>query len=101
MSTQFSTVEEAKNYAAAMTGVPPDTFMEVPDLKVADMGSILLDDPETSETIKQSIRDRLSAQKGFEFKDEKGIKLQIVIGLCNLLVYYFRQLILHRGYRRR
>ena len=59
---------------------PPDTFKEVLGLQVADMGSILLDDPETSEITKKYILDRLASQIGFEFVNEKGIKGQIVIG---------------------
>lgn len=80
MSTQFRTVEEAKGYAAYCAGVNVADFKEVSELKVGDMGSMLLDDPDTSDEVKKSIRDQIAAQVGFEFLNGKGQKVQIVIG---------------------
>lgn len=80
MSTTFGSTDEAKEYIAALAGVDPTMFEEVPGLKAAGMEVMLLNDPETSEELKQSIRDRLSAQKGFKFTDSSGQEIKIVIG---------------------
>jgi hypothetical protein len=72
MSTMFGSADEAKEYIAALVGVDTTTFEEVPGLKAAGMEAMLLNDPETSEELKQSIRDKLLAQKGYKFVDLRG-----------------------------
>ena len=82
MSTEFSSVEEAKSYVAICCELDPNklVFEEVPNLKVLGMDAMLLDDSDTSEEIKQSIRDRIDAQKGFKFQTPTGEEVKIVIG---------------------
>lgn len=82
MTTKFESVESAKNYASYLAGVNPETteFTEDPELKVRDVGSWLLDFPDTSEETKKEIRSKIAAQKGFRFKNKKGEEVRIVIG---------------------
>ena len=80
MSSMFNSVDEAKSVVAEMAGVDPATFEDVPDLHVGGMETMLLDDPNTDEAIKQEIRDRIAAQKGFKFTDSHGQECKIVIG---------------------
>ncbi|NQU77872.1 hypothetical protein HQ544_04210 [Candidatus Falkowbacteria bacterium] len=82
MSTQFNTVDEAKDYAAACAGVSPKktTFEKVEGLQVAGMEAMLLDDPDTSEELKQQIREKMNAQQGFKFTNHQGQEVKIVIG---------------------
>ncbi|MFA5070165.1 MAG: hypothetical protein WC528_02685 [Patescibacteria group bacterium] len=81
MSREFSSVEEAKHYAAAMAGLDPDkvTFEEVSNLKVSTIADHLLSDPKTPERVKASIRKRRKAQKVFKFMTPNG-EAKIVIG---------------------
>jgi len=82
MTTKFESVESAKNYACYLAGVDPKNteFVEDQNLKVRDVGSWLLDFPDTSEKIKEEIRAQISAQKGFRFKNKDGKEVSIVIG---------------------
>jgi len=72
MSTTFSSVEEAKAVVASIPGANLATFEEASDLHVGGMNTILLDDPNTSEKVKQEIQERIDAQKGFKFKNKDG-----------------------------
>jgi hypothetical protein len=54
--------------------------VENPDLKVADMGAMLLDDPDYPEREKERIRERSAAQKSFNFKNSRNEDVSIVIG---------------------
>ena len=80
MTTKFDSVKDAKAYVASIAGADPEAFIEVPELKVASMSALLLDDPETSDEMKQSIRDQMAAQKGYRFSNAHGIEVRIVIG---------------------
>lgn len=80
MSTMFESVDEAKAVAASMIGIDPASFEEDPSLRVGGMEVCLLDDPDTSEEIKQEIRARIDAQKGF-----KATKMVRKSGLSSVL----------------
>jgi len=80
MTTTFDSVNQAKRVVAGMAGVDPETFEEVAGLNVMGMEVGLLDDPETSEELKQLIRDKIEAQKGFKFITLDGKEAKIVIG---------------------
>jgi hypothetical protein len=80
MSTMFDSVEEAKGFIAMKAGVNPTTLEEVEGLHIGGMETILLDNPAVSEEIKQEIRARIDAQKGFKFKTSDGKEVRIVIG---------------------
>ncbi|MCX6761901.1 MAG: hypothetical protein NTY33_03640 [Candidatus Moranbacteria bacterium] len=80
MTITFDSIEDAKEYVAYITGSDPKIFEKVEGLKVAGMEAFLLDDPETSEEIKQSIRDKIDAQQAFKFTNAKGVEVSIVIG---------------------
>jgi len=80
MSSMFNSVEEAKAVVASMVSVDPATFEEVEGLHVVGMEAFLLDDPDTSETVKQNIRDKIKAQKGFKFRAPDDKEIKIVIG---------------------
>lgn len=81
MSTQFSSMEEARRYLLDFMGLDPDKaeVKEEPELKAPGRESLLLDDPDTSEEIKKSIQAKLDAQKGFSVEGPKGT-VKFVIG---------------------
>ena len=82
MTTKFESIEFAKAYATRLAGIDPKTavFTEDPKLKVEDMSCMLLSEPDVSDEMKQEIRARLDAQKGFRFKNKNGVEVSIVIG---------------------
>jgi hypothetical protein len=80
MTTKFDSVEDAKAFVASIAGADPETFTEVPSLRVDSMSALLLNDPDASEELKKEIRDQMEAQKGFQFTNVNGIEVKIVIG---------------------
>ncbi|MCK5413581.1 MAG: hypothetical protein KAI57_04380 [Candidatus Pacebacteria bacterium] len=80
MTTMFESIEDAKNTIATMTDVDSDTFEEVPDLHVYDVGTMLLSNPDISTKTKELIQKRIECQKGFKFKDKNKKEVKIVIG---------------------
>jgi hypothetical protein len=81
MSTQFSSMKEAKGYLLTCMGLDPNTaeVKDEPELKALGMEGFLLDNPDTDEEIKRSIQVKIDAQKGFSVNGPKGI-VKFVIG---------------------
>lgn len=80
MTMRFSSMEEAKSYVARLCKSDQASFQEVENLKAIGMEALLLDDPNTTEEVKKSIRERINAQKGFKFTASNGQEIKIVIG---------------------
>lgn len=74
MSTQFDSAEGAKEYLLALCGLDPKSASveDVPDLHVAGFGDSLVNDPDTPGDIKESIKSRIAAQKGYQVSTPKG-----------------------------
>lgn len=81
MSTEFSSVQEAKNYVALEVGLDPRTavFTDAPGLKAVGLDALLLRDPDASDEVKARIQARIEAQQGFVLTHPKG-NIKIVIG---------------------
>lgn len=82
MTTQLGSIKSALMYALSIMRLDPKetSFESIPSLKISTVGSGLLDDPETSDTLKEMIRTQISAQKGFKIHNPKiTCNIQLVI----------------------
>lgn len=87
MPTIFENEGAVKKICVEMCGVDPDTFEEMPELKILTAAEeSLIEDPNIPEEIKQEILNRTEKQKGFKFitpdKKEAQIVIEQFIGGC-------------------
>ena len=92
MSSQFPSVEAAKQYGISMLNIEqPIEIVEDPELRVVGMEGFLLDRPTTSDETKAEIRANIDAQKGFKIKKDGDEIIGLVVapfrdGFCCWIV---------------
>jgi hypothetical protein len=81
MSTEFTSREEALGVFLSILKAPVkrEDLIEVPDLKIGGVSSVLLDDPGVSAEVKREIEARIEAQQGFRAETDLG-NVSCVVG---------------------